>query len=360
MKKLFTRLSVLTIIAITAQIASSNSSGPPGAYNNAPGVGNCTACHSDFTLQTSGSIHNSLTLTTSTAISNLQPSTTYTFTLSFADPSSTKYGFQLSVLPNGASSSTASIGTLISTSSETQLTTRGNRSYIEHTSSGTAAPFSTKSWQFNYTTPSAIISPVFYVVINSTDDDNSSSGDKIYAKTFAAAVLPVKWGDIKLVHNDQAYITWSTYCEINNDYFTVEQSYDGMNWETVERVKASGNSVQENKYRLELPTPLKASYYRVKQTDFNGASSYSSVVNFAPRKEAELDFSYAINDLGITLPKFDYEQVKLVRLDGTQHNIQTQESNGNIVLPTAQLKSGVYVLYVKTHSFERAIKVMLP
>lgn len=359
MKKFFTLLFVVTIFVITTQTVSSNSGGPPGAYNNAPGLGNCTSCHADFPLQTSGSVHNSLTLTTTTAIGNLQPNTTYTFTLGFADPSSTKYGFQLSVLPTGAGSSTASIGTITNTSTQTQVTARGNRTYIEHNSNGTSAPSSSKTWQFNYTTPSTVSSPVFYVVVNSTDDDFSSSGDKIYAKTFTSTVLPIKWGEVAVETKSTPTLKWITYTEINNAFFSVEQSNDGLTWEELAQVKGAGNSKNINTYSYELANIQQATYYRVKQTDFNGLSSYSPIV-FADAKLAlQTEIAYAVNEKEILLPNLNFEKVSLMDLNGNNIDINPAPKNGLNAIATSHLKTGIYLLTVTVNQTTKTHKIMI-
>lgn len=359
MKKIFTLLFLITILVITTQTVSSSSGGPPGAYNNAPGLGNCTSCHGGSSLQTSGTVHNSLTLATSTSIGNLQPNTTYTFTLGFADPSSTKYGFQLSVLPTGATSTSASIGTITNTSSQTQLNTRGNRTYIEHNSNGTSAPSSSKTWQFNYTTPSTVSSPVFYVVVNSTDDNFSSSGDVIYAKTFTSTVLPVKWGDITVDTRSTPTLKWVTYTEINNAFFTVEQSNDGLTWEELEEVKGAGNSKNTNTYKYELANTLEATYYRVKQTDFNGLSSYSPIV-FTDAKLAPLtEIAYAITEKEILLPNLNFEKITLMNLNGNNMDINLTQKNGLHAIATSHLKTGIYLLTLTVNQTTKTHKVMV-
>ena len=71
---------------------------------------------------------------------------------------------------------------------------------------------------------------------------------------------------------------WSTATEINNDYFTVERTMDGENFEVVGMVDGAGNSSTTLSYSLVDPEPLDGvSYYRLKQTDFNGDFSYSEL-----------------------------------------------------------------------------------
>ncbi|NQX96622.1 MAG: T9SS type A sorting domain-containing protein, partial [Flavobacteriales bacterium] len=64
-----------------------------------------------------------------------------------------------------------------------------------------------------------------------------------------------------------------------NDYFTIERSGDAKNWEEIMNVSGAGNSNQTITYFDTDYEPLGGvSYYRLKQTDFNGDFSYSNIV----------------------------------------------------------------------------------
>lgn len=81
------------------------------------------------------------------------------------------------------------------------------------------------------------------------------------------------------VQEEEVQLKWSTNTEINNDYFTVERSKDGVTFEKVADVKGAGNSNTILHYALTDNTPLQGkSYYRLKQTDFSGQFDYSSII----------------------------------------------------------------------------------
>ncbi len=74
-------------------------------------------------------------------------------------------------------------------------------------------------------------------------------------------------------------LKWTTASEVNNDYFSVEKSADGQNFFSVATIKGAGNSSSALQYEITDNTPLKGlSYYKLKQTDFDGKFSYSQVV----------------------------------------------------------------------------------
>ena len=73
-------------------------------------------------------------------------------------------------------------------------------------------------------------------------------------------------------------ITWKTATETNNDFFTVEKS-NGTDFKEVAKLEGKGNSAIENTYSVIDDTPFSGtSYYRLKQTDLDGQSTYSKAV----------------------------------------------------------------------------------
>jgi hypothetical protein len=78
-------------------------------------------------------------------------------------------------------------------------------------------------------------------------------------------------------------LSWTTATEINNDYFTLERSADGQKFEPIQVLDGAGNSNDWLYYKWVDRSPLAGiSYYRLKQTDFDGTTSISDIrmVNF--------------------------------------------------------------------------------
>lgn len=77
--------------------------------------------------------------------------------------------------------------------------------------------------------------------------------------------------------NSTVVITWITSSETNNDFFTIEKTTDFNHFETVGIIKGAGNSNQSKHYGMTDFNPYSGiSYYRLKQTDFDGNSTYSN------------------------------------------------------------------------------------
>ena len=74
-------------------------------------------------------------------------------------------------------------------------------------------------------------------------------------------------------------LDWATSSEINNNFFTVERSIDGEHFEKLLDKGGSGNTTATHYYDSFDTHPLAGrSYYRLKQTDFDGHFTYSEVV----------------------------------------------------------------------------------
>ncbi|MBK7964162.1 MAG: T9SS type A sorting domain-containing protein [Bacteroidetes bacterium] len=89
----------------------------------------------------------------------------------------------------------------------------------------------------------------------------------------AANSLPAELISFSAVkEGNAALLKWATASEKNNDYFTVEKSQNNYDFVEVGRVNGYGNSSTKREYQFIDDNPFNGtSYYRLRQTDFNGA-----------------------------------------------------------------------------------------
>ncbi|WP_165366213.1 ice-binding family protein [Brumimicrobium glaciale] len=81
-------------------------------------------------------------------------------------------------------------------------------------------------------------------------------------------------------NKESVVLKWSTASETNNDYFNIEKSIDGKLWNTIGNVNGAGNSTSQIDYSLTDRTHIEEiTYYRLKQTDFDGKYSYEDVIS---------------------------------------------------------------------------------
>ncbi len=80
-------------------------------------------------------------------------------------------------------------------------------------------------------------------------------------------------------NNDQIELDWATASELNNDFFTIERSIDAETFEKVVILKGNGTTSDRHEYHATDKDPIIGrSYYRLKQTDFDGTVTYSDLV----------------------------------------------------------------------------------
>lgn len=80
-------------------------------------------------------------------------------------------------------------------------------------------------------------------------------------------------------NGSRVLLDWSTATETNNHFFTIERSVDGQHFDAIGRLDGAGNSAQVRNYQFTDETPHSGiNYYRLRQTDFNGQTSTSSIV----------------------------------------------------------------------------------
>ncbi len=83
-------------------------------------------------------------------------------------------------------------------------------------------------------------------------------------------------------------LNWATASETNNNYFTIERSANGSDFTTIGALKGSGTSLKAIDYTFFDSQPLNGlNYYRLKQTDYNGKYTYSSITtaNYAGKNK---------------------------------------------------------------------------
>ena len=78
----------------------------------------------------------------------------------------------------------------------------------------------------------------------------------------------------------QVTLSWQTATEHNSDYYEVEKSRDGMNWQVLTTVEAAGNSTQLLNYGTTDAHAMEGNnYYRLTQVDIDGTSKTYDVIN---------------------------------------------------------------------------------
>ncbi len=82
-------------------------------------------------------------------------------------------------------------------------------------------------------------------------------------------------------------INWSTASETNNNYFSIEKSHDCLIFENISNISGAGNSNSLLNYSYTDTEPFSdISYYRLKQTDYDVAYTYSDIIAASCQKKS--------------------------------------------------------------------------
>lgn len=180
----------------------------------------------------------------------------------------------------------------------------------------------------------------------------------------SVTALPVKLVYFNAeVENDRVLLNWKTSMELNNDYFTIEKSTDGETFETVKHIAGAGNSNQNLTYsEVDMLNNVPVVYYRLKQTDFDGTTSYSDVVEvFNTETGDDMKIYPNPNESDVVRidagEKFANKKIEITGLDGRvlQHIVPRQR-----VVEAEVLPRGIYFvrIYNSSSNIERTFKLV--
>lgn len=108
--------------------------------------------------------------------------------------------------------------------------------------------------------------------------DGADNGGFCGALTIGLTVMPVELTafDVQNTEGSKNHLTWRTASEKDNSHFDIERSTDGSTFHNIGQVK--GNN-KPSSYQYVDAAPFTMSYYRLKQVDFDGTTTYSKVVS---------------------------------------------------------------------------------
>lgn len=170
--------------------------------------------------------------------------------------------------------------------------------------------------------------------------------------------LPVTWGEFKaLAQGSKVLLDWTTLMEENTSHFVVEHSTSGSTYTPVANIEARGNSTYEANYKYTFASPdlTKANYFRIKQVDLDGKSTYSVTrsVKFDKGQVVAIQaYPNPVKDV-LTL-NIQRENIQVLLADQTGKTIQRLNVQpGQHSINMQSLPSGIYQLAV----FEKGVRI---
>ncbi|MCX6295467.1 MAG: T9SS type A sorting domain-containing protein [Bacteroidetes bacterium] len=164
---------------------------------------------------------------------------------------------------------------------------------------------------------------------------------------------------------------WSTASEKNNNFFTLEHSNDGVLFESIATLAGAGNSTALINYSSYDYQPfIGHTYYRLKQTDYDGKISYSSIISIENKLDdiavSNVHPNPTNNDLNfdLTTTVAGLAQIKIMDYLGRvvlEKAQKIDEGQTSLNIQMSELSKGAYTLEVQFsegnyHSFTKVIK----
>jgi hypothetical protein len=109
---------------------------------------------------------------------------------------------------------------------------------------------------------------------------NNIPNSNIYDSSCALVVLPIDYISFEGERvSDEVHLDWSTSSELRNDYFEVQRSANGFDFQTIGAVQGAGTTTETSMYSFVDESPINSmNYYRLKQVDLDGLYSYSNAI----------------------------------------------------------------------------------
>jgi hypothetical protein len=92
--------------------------------------------------------------------------------------------------------------------------------------------------------------------------------------------LPIEMGDFWGESTTEGNVLyWTTITELDNDYFNLSYSQDGIDFIVLTQIKGAGSSQSPKNYRFIHTSPLVGvGYYKITQFDYNGESEEFPII----------------------------------------------------------------------------------
>ncbi len=198
---------------------------------------------------------------------------------------------------------------------------------------------------------------------------SGGGGGGIGCDAFPCNPLPIELINFEAARqNNNILVKWQTETELNNAFFELEKSSDGLRFSSIAQVEGAGTTDVPQNYQHLDKNPLTGfNYYRLKQVDFDGRVSYSEViyVNFITKGEVNIFPNPVLDEMTISYYS-EASQDAMIRIyDVIGQNVSYMVQEANIGLNEIGFKTdfspGVYFIALTVDNkttTTRFVKVM--
>ena len=201
---------------------------------------------------------------------------------------------------------------------------------------------------------------------------NIGSGDYFTIGTANASStpLPIDLLEFNIIYEDPVVVAyWRTASELNNDYFTLERAGPDLAFEEIAKIPGAGTSKITASYSEidTYPYPGK-SYYRLKQTDFDGTVTYFGIKFMSiketqksisvfpnPSKGSAINFSWGNSEFNLNHVEILNQQGQTIEISFVdERNLRSYSVQLN-----RRLAPGLYILRANYNGKDEFVKFLV-
>lgn len=183
----------------------------------------------------------------------------------------------------------------------------------------------------------------------------SASGNWIaqmatFISTTSNTLLPLELVSFKgECRNKKIDLDWTVASETNNNYYTIQHSADAIHWTDISTVTTEPHSDGNKSYHFTVdPTAEEISYFRLKQTDYDGNFSYMKTITVNPcESQANVLEIFPNPSNGISLSG------KIHLKNNIPYSLQVLDNTGKMVLGATFVQPGFNIRF--THRLNPGI-----
>lgn len=167
--------------------------------------------------------------------------------------------------------------------------------------------------------------------------------------------LPVQLISFTASCNANRVVSWATASELNNDYFILERSRNGEEWEEIATIDGQGNTQTTHNYSYTDNISNGVVYYQLRQIDYDGKETIYGPISSSCEKEEN---SWSIHPI----PVVDKATVTVNSKNSGNGELVIVDNNGKVILAkdikiekgstiyevdASRYSKGVYMIYLK-------------
>ncbi len=208
----------------------------------------------------------------------------------------------------------------------------------------------------NFTHTIAVNAEYYYFFVITQGDGDDIISSPIWFKKAVPLDITLSAFDLRLNNQKQTELQWTSTSETNSSHFDIERSPNGIHFETIGSVLASGNTSEPKNYVFVDDKPLKQkSFYRLKMQDLNGKSQYSEIKTIFVVDKSNL--MIVTNPQTNTIEILNWNEtmnLRAVGVLGQAYPLPRLAFAGSF--DTSLLPAGIYILVDETGRFGKFIK----